>query len=77
MLKIITVFECLLEPQKIDFCVNMAPTWPDLGPQDDPKLVPKWGQNRPRRPMGRHGEPMDPHGTPPNRFSIDLGSILG
>ena len=28
------------------FLVNMAPTWPDLGPQDGPKLGPKWDQNQ-------------------------------
>ena len=77
LLKIIAVFGCLLEPQKIDFCVNMAATWPDLGPQNGTKLGPKWCQNRSRRPMGPHGAPMDPHGTPPNRFWIDFGLILG
>ena len=24
----------------------MAPSWPDLGPQDGPKLGPKWDQNQ-------------------------------
>ena len=77
LLKIIAVFGCLLEPQKIDFCVNMAATWSDLGPQDGPNLGPKWCQNRSRRHMGPHGAPMDPYGAPPNRFWIDFGMILG
>ena len=38
LLKIIAVLDWLLDPQKIDFLVNIAATWPDFGPQDDPKL---------------------------------------
>ena len=76
LLKIIAFFGCLLEPQKIDFCANMAATWPDLGPQDGPKLGPKWCQNRSRRLTRPHGAPMDLYGPSPNRFWIDFGTIL-
>ena len=44
-------------PPKIDLMANMAPTWPQLGPQDGPKLGLKWRQNRTRNGLGSEGGP--------------------
>ena len=44
--EIISVLQCLLEPAKINFLTNIAPTWPDFAPQDGSKLGPKSVQNR-------------------------------
>ena len=66
---------------------NMAPTWPQLGPQDGPKLGLKWRQNRTKNDLGSEGGPrtdfgpiLDPFGTDfgPiwDRFGTDFGLIL-
>ena len=88
VLKIMIVFQCFFEPQKIDFWVNMAPTWPDFGSQDGPKLVPKWGQNRPQNGLESEvgsrtdfgtilGRFWDQFGLILGRFLIDFGTMLG
>ena len=59
MLKTIVVFNCFFEPPKVDF-------WSDLGPQDGPKLGPKWDQNRSKTGPGSE-----------IGSGTDLGSILG
>ena len=75
-MKIMIVFQCLLEPQKIDFWTNMAPAWPDFGSQDGPKLVPKWGQSRPQNGLGSDVGSRADSGSILGRFWVDLGSIL-
>ena len=88
VLKIMIVFQCLLEPQKIDFWIDMAPTWLDFGPQDGPKLAPKWCQNRSKNGLGSEvgsrtdvgtilGRFWDPFWSILGRFSVDLGRIFG
>ena len=76
-MKIMIVFQCLLELQKIDFWTNMAPTWPDFGSQDGPKLAPKWGQNRPQNGLGSEVGSRTDSGSIWNRFLVDSGTIFG
>ena len=71
------VFQCLLEPQKIDFLVNMGPTWPDFASQDGPKLAPKWDQNRSKIGLGSEVGSRTDFGTISDRFRDHVWSILG
>ena len=57
--------------------VNMAPTWPDLGPQDGPKLGPKWDQNRTKKGFGSDVGSWTDFGPILDRFGVDFGTILG
>ena len=75
-MKIMIVFQCLLEAQKIDFWTNMAPTWPHFGSQDGPKLVPKWGQNRPQNGLGSEVGSRTDSGSILGRFWVDVGRFL-
>ena len=55
----------------------MAPTWPDLAPQDGPKLGPKWAPNRFQNGLGSEvgsGAHLVPIW---DRFWSHFGSILG
>ena len=67
--------------KKIDFLVNMAPTWPDFGPQDGPKLGPKWCQNLFKNGRGSEVGSGADFGTILDRFwgvfLIDFGTMLG
>ena len=76
-LKIMIVFQCLFEPQKINFLVDMAPAWLDLAPQDGPKLAPKWGQSRSQNGLGSEVSSGTDFGTILGRFWDDFGTILG
>ena len=76
LLKIIAVFDCLPDPQKIVFLVNMAPTWPDFGPQDDPKLGPKWNRNQTKNGLGSDVGSGADSGSILGRFGVDFGTIF-
>ena len=84
LLRIMFVFCCFPDPQKINFLSNMAPTWPDFGPQDGPKLGPKWTQNQPKNGLRGEissgtdfGPILDRSWTDFDRFWDDFWSILG
>ena len=62
LFKIIAVFHCFLDRQKIDFLIHMAPTWPHFGPQAGSKLGPKW--DRIRRHFGKIRPSMGVPGSP-------------
>ena len=55
----------------------MAPTWPDFGSQDGPKLAPKLGQNRPQNGLGSEVGSRTDSGPILGRFFVDFGSTLG
>ena len=59
--------------QKSIFC----PTWPQLGPQDGPKLEPKWDQNRTKKGFESEVGSVAGFGTILDRFWTDFGPILG
>ena len=61
----------------MNFLVNMAPTWLDFGPQDGPKLCPRWGQNRSKTGPGSEIGSGTDFGTILDRFWDDFGPILG
>ena len=65
-----------LDPQKIKFLVNMAPTWLDFGPQDGPKLGPKSVQNRYKNGLRSDVGSRADFGPILGRFWYDFWSIL-
>ena len=79
VVKIISVFRCLVEPQIINFLVSMAPTWIAFGF----KMAPSWAQNQSKI----HSETGAPEvildwfwtdtGWILDRFWSDVGLILG
>ena len=71
------VFQCLLEPQKIDFWTNMAPTWLDFGPQVGPQLGLKWDQHRSKNGFGSEVGSKTNSGTIWGRFWDPFCSIWG
>ena len=77
VLKIISVLQCLLEPSKINFLANMAPTWPDFAPQDGSKLGPKSVQNRFRSRLRFGSWFWTEFGPILDRFWTDVGPIFG
>ena len=76
VLKIIVVFDCLLEPSKINLLANMAPTWPDFAPQDGSKLGLKSVQNRFRSRLRFGSWFWTEFGPMLDRFWTDFGPIL-
>ena len=71
------VFWCLLDPQKINLLVNMAPACFDFGSQDGPKLDPKWDHNRSKNGLRSELGFRTDFGSMVGRFGVDFWSILG
>ena len=74
--KFLVVFDRPPGPPKINFLANTAPTWPQLGPQDGPKLGLKWRQNRTKNGIGSEGGPWTDFGPILDQFGTDFGQIL-
>ena len=70
VLKIIVVFDCLLELSKIDFSVSMDRFWPPRWPQVGSKMGPKLVQ----KPVLEANSVLEPI---LGRFWIDFWSICG
>ena len=71
------VSEWLQERQKLDFLAHMAPTCPQLAPQDGPKLGQKSVQNRSKNGLGSEVGSGADLGPILSRFWDDLWSIFG
>ena len=65
VLEILIDFECIQDPQRINFLANTAPTWTQLGPQDGRMLEPKLDRNLSGNGLGSEVGP-----------GADLGSIF-
>ena len=49
-----------------------GPTWPQLGPQDGPKLEPKWDRNRTKKGLGSEVGSRADFGSIFDRFLVDF-----
>ena len=76
VLDIMVVFACPRTPLKMDFLVNMAPTWPQLGRQDGTNLEPKWEENLSKNGFGSEVGSGAEFGSILGRFGTDSGSIF-
>ena len=72
-MKIMIVFQCLLEPQKIDFWTSMAQHGPILAP----KMAPSWLQNGVKTDPKTVSEAMSAPEPILGRLWVDFLSILG
>ena len=72
-MKIMIVFQCLLELQKIDFWTNLAPSWPKNTPNINPPALQNGGQKRSQNGLGSEVGSRTDFETILDRFGTHFG----